>query len=450
MLPVTQAMQALPPPPAAAGAAVPLLPGAAAITSFQPPGASVETTQASATSRQEPFFIHPEAFRPNSYFVGREDELKDLHRILHDPKRRSQGTSAVLLRCQTGGGKTHMARQYVFEHRDDYPGGIFWLRASTTQELEDEFWRIARTVALRDLKKRQQEEAAAAAAAQHGAPDDDLSDHTKVVDHVRRWFNSFEGWLLVLDGIMFDPGVARFVPDAPRTSLILTSTSPTGAGDHHFNNPKLLELPLLSTREAQELLLLEMEKKKPWTRDDLRQAAELAGLLERLPLMIHVTAQHLKTTYEPLGAFLKRYRARPQVGKIPAYEFVLEQLTARGAVAALNVLSVLAFFEQHTPVEMMVLGKFSFSLFFLFIFTSSPAFVLIHQSRSPCPRQEHSLQDPRRSNAPQAQPKQHLEGPHRLCARRAYRHLRPLTNQLTHLQAQPRSPQRKHGHAAHA
>lgn len=351
MLPVTYQMQALPP-----------VPQRPPISVSQPPS-NTETQDSvlpSQSATKEPLFIHPEAFRPNSYFVGREDELKELHRILQDPKRRSQGTSAVLLRCQTGGGKTHMARQYVFEHRGDYAGGIFWLRASTIQELEDEFWRIARTVALRDLKKRQQRASETETEEEGELPKDDLRDHTKVVDHVRRWFNSFEDWLLVLDGIMFDAGVARFVPDAPRTSMILTSTSPTGSGDHHFNNPKLLELPLLSTREAQELLLLEMEKKKPWSRDDLRQAADLAQQLERLPLMIHVTAQHLKTTYEPLGTFLKRYRAKPQVGKIPAYEFVLEQLTARGAVAALNVLSVLAFFEQHTPVEMMVLGKFIF------------------------------------------------------------------------------------------
>lgn len=297
---------------------------------------------------RDPLFIHPEAFRPNSYFVGRVEELKDLHHILYDKKRRSEGTSTALIRCQTGGGKTHMARQYVFEHRYDYPGGIFWLRASTIQELEDEFWRIARTVALRDLKDA-------------GTDIKDLQDHTKVVDHVRRWFNGFENWLLVLDGIMFDPGIERFVPDAANTSMILTSTSPAGSGDHHFNNAKLLELPLLSTQEAQELLLLEMEKRKPWTRDDLKQAADLVHLLERLPLMIHVTAQHLKTTYEPLATFLRRYKNKPHVGKIPAYEFVLEQLRARGAMAALNVLSVLAFFEQHTPVEMMALGKYPFS-----------------------------------------------------------------------------------------
>lgn len=358
MLPVAHPMQALPPAPSQ--------PPPSISTSQPPSNRETQTSPLSSSPTKEPLFIHPEAFRPNSYFVGREDELKDLHRILQDPKRRAQGTSAVLLRCQTGGGKTHMARQYVFEHRGDYPGGIFWLRASTVQELEDEFWRIARTVALRDLKRKQQQQQASETETE-GEGEDDLRDHTKVVDHVRRWFNSLEDWLLVLDGIMFDPGVARFVPDAPQTSMILTSTSPTGAGDHHFNNPKLLELPLLSTREAQELLLLEMEKKKPWTRDDLRHAADLAQLLERLPLMIHVTAQHLKTTYEPLGTFLKRYRAKPQVGNIPAYEFVLEQLTARGAVAALNVLSVLAFFEQHTPVEMMVLGT-SCYLFFPLVF----------------------------------------------------------------------------------
>lgn len=415
MLPVSQPpRQALPPAPAPPPATLPLLPPSqqqqqpppsnggsqtsiilpASSSSSHPPSQSQSQPQQSppTAAAAAPLFIHPEAFRPNSYFVGREDSLRELHRVLQDPRRRAQGTSAALLRCQTGGGKTHMARQYVFEHRADYPGGIFWLRASTVQELEDEFWRVARTVALRDLRRRQQqrqqerrqqrrhqvaseteeeEEEEVEEEEEEGEGEDqafeDLRDHTKVVDHVRRWFNSFEGWLLVLDGIMFDPpGIARFVPDAPRTSMILTSTSPVASGDHHFNNPKLLELPPLSAREAQELLLLETERRKPWSREDLRQAAELAQLLERLPLMIHVTAQHLKTTYEPLGTFLRRYRARPQVGKIPAYEFVLEQLTARGAVAALNVLSVLAFFEQHTPVEMMVLGKFFYSLFFFF------------------------------------------------------------------------------------
>lgn len=233
----------------------------------------------------------------------------------------------------------------MFKHRYDYPGGVFWLRASSLPELEDEFFRIARTVALRDLKANTDPQ--------------DLQDHTKVADHIRKWFSGFGDWLIVLDGIMFDPGVERFIPDVVNTSMILTSTSPAVTGDHHFNNPKLLELPLLSTQDAQHLLLLETDKKPPWTPEDLRQATELVQLLEKLPLMIHITAQHLKTTREPLSTYLKRYKKKPHIHQpIAAYDFVLEQLHARGATAALNVLSVLAFLEQHIPVEMVATGEF--------------------------------------------------------------------------------------------
>lgn len=301
------------------------------------------TQESQSPIPHDPLFIHPEAFRPNSYFVGREDELRDLHAILQDRRRRSEGSSTVLIRCQTGGGKTHLARQYVFKHRYEYSGGVFWLRASSPQELEAEFWTIARTAALRDL-----------AITDLG----DLEDHTKMVEHVRRWFNGFDNWLIVFDGIMFDPGMERFVPDAVNTSIILTSTSPAGTGDHHFNNPTLLELSPLSIQEAQQLLLLEMDKKKPWTQEDLRQAAELTKLLDKLPLMIHVTAQGLKMSSEPLSAYLKRYKSKPHINRrIQAYDEVLNQMYARGATAALNVLSVLAFLDPNIPVEMMAMGK---------------------------------------------------------------------------------------------
>ncbi|KAK2610420.1 hypothetical protein N8I77_003850 [Diaporthe amygdali] len=291
---------------------------------------------------QETIFLHPEAFRPNSYFVGRKEELDDLHRMLQDPKRRSEGSSTVLISCLPGGGKTHMARQYVFAHKDDYPGGIFWLRATSVQELEGEFWRVARTAALKDLMDK--------------TDIDELKDHTKIIDFVRQWFNGLREWLMILDGIMFDSGIERFVPDAISSSIIMTSTDAAVTGNHHFNNPQLLQLPLLPAQDAQELLLLETEKRKPWNQEDLSQATELVQILGRLPLMIHFISQQIKANQEPLATFLKRYRTRPKIGKVPAYEYVLEQLQARGATAALNVMSILVFLDSDIPVEMMALG----------------------------------------------------------------------------------------------
>ncbi|KAG7293860.1 hypothetical protein NEMBOFW57_003920 [Staphylotrichum longicolle] len=291
----------------------------------------------------EPLFIHPETFRPNSYFIGREDELRGLHEMLMDRKRRSEGTSAVLIQCLPGGGKTHLARQYVFQHRDDYPGGVYWVRAKSRHELEYWFWRIARNEALRGLVDRRDVE--------------ELRDPKKIVQIVRRWLSAQADWLVVFDGVQFDTdGLHEFIPDARNTSLIYTSTERAVAGDPRFDNPQVLELGLLTAQQAQDLLLLEMDRKRPWSSEDQGMALELVQLMGRLPLMIHVAAQHLKATREPLARYLKSYRSRPKAGDLPAYKAVREQLENRGENAALNLMSLLVFFDQHIPVEMLTLG----------------------------------------------------------------------------------------------
>jgi len=292
---------------------------------------------------EEPLFIHPEKFRPNSFFIGREDELRGLHEMLMDRKRRSEGTSAVLIQCMPGGGKTHLARQYVFQHRDEYPGGVYWVRAKSRQEMEYWYWRIARNEALKGLIDRRDVE--------------ELRNPKRTVAIVRKWLNSQSGWLMVLDGVQFDtPGLHEFIPDSRNTSLIYTSTERAVTGDPRFDNPQVMELGLLTAKQAQDLLLLEMDKRPPWSLDDQARALELVQLMGRLPLMIHVAAQHLKATREPLSRYLKSYRSRPKAGALPAYRAVREQLENRGANAALNLISLLVFFDQHIPVEMVSLG----------------------------------------------------------------------------------------------
>jgi hypothetical protein len=250
----------------------------------------------------------------------------------------------VVIQSLPGGGKTHMVRQYVFQHRNEYPGGVYWIRAKSQQDMEEGFWQIAKTEALKELVGEVKRK--------------DLQDPGKMVDVVRTWFNSFEDWLLVLDGIYFDtPGVQSFIPDHPNTGLIYTSTDSTVSGDYHFDSPKIMRLPLLSAQESQELLLEEMEKKKPWTQDDLSRALEAVDLMGRLPLMIHAAAQQLKATKEPLSKYLRAFKSRPRVGNLPAYQAVREQLDKRGDTAALNLMYLLSFFGQHMPVEMLGLGE---------------------------------------------------------------------------------------------
>jgi hypothetical protein len=268
-----------------------------------------------------------------------------------DRGRRSKGTSSVLIQSMPGGGKTHLARQYVFEHKYQYPGGIFWIRSKSIQELEYGYWDIAKTVKINEVEDL---EVAV------------LHDRKEMVRAVQGWLSRNEGWLLILDGIHFDlPGLEDFIPFAKNTSIIFTSTEKTPGEDYQFDNPQVIVLDPLSHREAQELLLEEMGRKKPWNQDDLSRAMELVQLMDRLPLMIHVAALQLKATREPLSKYLRSYKSRPKAGNLPAYIAVREQLQHRGNVAALNLMSLLAFFGQHIPVEMLACGTSELALMFL-------------------------------------------------------------------------------------
>ncbi|RYP71368.1 hypothetical protein DL771_004856 [Monosporascus sp. 5C6A] len=311
-----------------------------------PPPEQSEPSSQQSTSNQaasrEPIFVKPAVFRPNTFFKGREKELKQLHKMLMDRGRRSLGTSSVLIQSMPGGGKSHLARQYVFQHRSDYPGGIFWIRAKSVKELEYGYWDIAETAGLSDVRDLDR---------------DDEQTTRRMVTAVRAWLNTTKDWLLILDGIHFDfPDLQYYIPFAKDTSIIFTSTERTVAEDYQFDYPQVIALDALSKQEAQELLLEEMGKKKPWTQDDLSRASELVELMDRLPLMIHVAALHLKATREPLAKYMRSFKNRPRAGNLPAYQEVRKQLQHRGAVAALNLMYMLSFFGQHIPVEMVALG----------------------------------------------------------------------------------------------
>ncbi|TVY91505.1 hypothetical protein LAWI1_G004450 [Lachnellula willkommii] len=310
--------------------------------------ASIEPTasiQSEEQNENTPVFIKPSGFRPNSLFVGREAQLAEMHKMLTDKKRRAQGTSAILLQSLPGGGKSHLAREYVYEHREDFPGGIFWLRAKSPAELANGFWDIARKAVL-----------------QHSVDKEDLAalrDPQQFIKIVRKWLNRRENWLLVLDGIHFTDdadALRKFIPDSKNTSLIYTSTEKSASGDHHFMNPQVIKLPNLSAREAQRLLLLEIDKREPFLKEDSKYAMELVQAMGFLPVVIHAVAQRLKATEEPLSKFAKSYSNEPRLRGLGTYMAVVDQLKAHGSFEALNLIHVLCFFSQHIPVEMIALG----------------------------------------------------------------------------------------------
>ncbi|KIH93448.1 hypothetical protein SPBR_04027 [Sporothrix brasiliensis 5110] len=321
---------------AAATSPMPLLP---------PPVSS--TTSGTSTVKQDPLFLHPEKFRPNSYFVGRKRELEELHRKLTDSAKRAEGTSAVVIQSLPGGGKTHLARQYVFQHRDDYPGGIYWIRAKSIAEMEQFFWTIAKNEALRNIVEKTLEKKPSSSSDSQK----ELCDPHNIVNIVRAWFSSFDQWLVVFDGIIFNtPGIERFIPDAKNTSIIYTSIQSDVSGRYEFDNPQIMKLDMLSPEDARDLLLTEMERKKPWREGERAQALEIVKRMGCLPLMVHAAARHIKTTREPLSKYLRTLQNRIWASDLPAYYNVWDELKSRGAYPSLNLMYILAFLGGRVPV----------------------------------------------------------------------------------------------------
>jgi hypothetical protein len=71
-------------------------------------------------------------FPQNPDFVGRDDDLEALHDVLQ--KRKPVGIRPAGLTGMGGIGKTQLAVEYVYRHKADYPGGIFWVNAAEPLE----------------------------------------------------------------------------------------------------------------------------------------------------------------------------------------------------------------------------------------------------------------------------------------------------------------------------
>ncbi|RAL59989.1 hypothetical protein DID88_000615 [Monilinia fructigena] len=148
---------------------------------------TVTSIEPDNTDDSAEYFIKPPGFRPNSIFCGRREELVEMHKMLFDKRRRSQGSSAVLIQSMPGGGKTHLARQYAFEHKHEFPGGVFWIRAKSEEEITAGFWQIARKAALKPSMVNEDPKV--------------LDNPDQFVKLVKKWLNHRSHWLLILDGL---------------------------------------------------------------------------------------------------------------------------------------------------------------------------------------------------------------------------------------------------------
>lgn len=77
---------------------------------------------------------HNLPFPRNPYFVGREDAIRELDYALDEIRSRP-----IAVVGMGGMGKTQLALEYAHRRLQEYPGGVFWIRASDEQQIRESF-----------------------------------------------------------------------------------------------------------------------------------------------------------------------------------------------------------------------------------------------------------------------------------------------------------------------
>jgi len=225
---------------------------------------------AEAPPKLSPPYFYPQDFT-GSVFVGRGQELADLHNLLG-----RSGRVAIAAVGMGGIGKTTLARRYVHQHRADYPGGIWWVAAAEvlTQVLDY----AARSVGPEKL------------------PMD--WDEARIVRHCfARWEACYPGRkLLVLDDVGAYSAVRGFVEQGAFQVLITTRVQ--------MRRPmECLALGVLEPPDALELL-------RQLGVDEAQLETEAAGALCEwlgyLPLGIELVGRYLAETGRAIGTVLAR------------------------------------------------------------------------------------------------------------------------------------------------
>jgi hypothetical protein len=216
----------------------------------------------------------------NLFFTGRERVLMQLQEALA-----ARGRAA--LSGLGGVGKTQTAAEYAYRHFDEYVYTL-WATADSREALLSGYATIARLLKL---------------------PEADSQNQMLVVETVKRWLDSSQDWLLILDNAD-DLGMAgAYIPPGKNGHVLLTTRArATGAV------ARLVEIQEMGTEEGALFLLRRakhivenalFEVASPADQDE---AKAIATQLDGLPLALDQAGAYIEETGCGLLKYLNVYQ----------------------------------------------------------------------------------------------------------------------------------------------
>jgi tetratricopeptide (TPR) repeat protein len=213
-------------------------------------------------------------FVANPNFTGREALLTALHDAL------ISGQSAALTQTLSGlggVGKTQLAVEYCYRHRDDYHV-IWWVQTEEAATLAADY---------------------AALASELGLPEHDASEQEVVVNAVRRWLEQHGEWLLIFDNVTAPGEVQPYLPRAASGHVLITSRSQAWGG--------LAQRLTVAVFERLESVAFLSQRTQ---QGDTAAADALAEALGDLPLALAQAASYIESTGTPMAMYLELFETR--------------------------------------------------------------------------------------------------------------------------------------------
>lgn len=309
-----------------------------------PPKKSISTTL--------PLVVAPPGFRPNSRFYGFDIEMaRIVHKLLDEPADEI-GVNSVLLHGAPGCGKSHLARQFVWQNTHRFPNGIFWIDCKTPESLAKCFWNIAQALDCMPLLERARD-----------AHADDF------VDSVREYLRLRGDWLIIFDGVSFKQDTdlsefTRYIPDGKGSSIIYTTNDGTLENRNRLLEPTGIKIYPLQKEAACKLLYASMNLQGPPNSTQRSRAKQLVKYYDYLPLGIHAAAHMLQARGRPL----EKYAPGLGVGSADdrlttTYLNLLAAISRNGCSEAANLLMLMCFFSHEMPLAFLHFGNSSLAQF---------------------------------------------------------------------------------------
>ncbi|GHO88057.1 tetratricopeptide repeat protein [Dictyobacter formicarum] len=278
----------------------------------------------------------------NPFFSGQEPLLKTIYEhfmIAHVTKQALSGLGGV--------GKTQIAIEYAYRHREAYRF-VWWIRAASRDTIITDFVSVAESLRL---------------------PEWYIHDQRQIIGAVKQWFTHHTEWLLIFDNVDNVNMISDFLPTGDSGHVLLT-TRLQSVGRIAYTlaveNMEIEEGTLLLLRRAR---LIELNS--IFIQTSLREQAQaIVQKMDGLPLALEQAGAYIEETGCSLIHYLALYQERQidilkwQSAATTQYLYTVDtawslsfQRVQESSAAAADLLRLCAFLYPDTiPVSMIKQG----------------------------------------------------------------------------------------------